>query len=69
LQVPAFFVHGTRDGFGTIAEMESAVALVPARTKLLPIEGAGHELITRSNRDELIQRVTSEFLPFAHTVA
>ncbi len=34
LQVPALFVHGVRDGFGTIAEMESALSLIPARTEL-----------------------------------
>ena len=64
LQVPTFFVHGTRDGFGTIAEMECALKLVPTRTELLPVEGAGHELLTRSNREELIQQVTSRFLAF-----
>lgn len=69
LQVPALFVHGVRDGFGTIAEMESALALVPARTELLPVESAGHELLTRSNREELIRQVTSRFLSFTHTAA
>jgi hypothetical protein len=64
LQVPAFFVHGTRDGFGSISEMESALRLIPARTELLPVEGAGHELLTRKNREELIKQVTSRFLAF-----
>lgn len=64
LQVPVFFVHGTRDGFGTISEMESALTLVPARTELLSVERAGHELMTRNNREELIQQVTSRFLAF-----
>jgi hypothetical protein len=62
LQVPALFVHGTRDGFGTIAEMQSALSLIPARTVLEPITGAGHELLTRSNRESLIEQVTSRFL-------
>jgi len=44
LQVPALFLHGTRDPFGSIAEMESALALIPARHKLLPVEAAGHDL-------------------------
>src|SRR6202012_1813162 len=43
LQTPALFVHGARDGFGTIAELQSALSLIPARTELLPIAGAGHE--------------------------
>ena len=62
LQVPALFVHGSRDGFGTIAEMQSALSLIPARTDLLPITGAGHELLTKSNRESLIEQVTSRFI-------
>jgi len=44
LKTRAVFVHGTRDGFGTIAEMEQALALVPAKTRLISVEGAGHDL-------------------------
>jgi predicted alpha/beta-hydrolase family hydrolase len=62
LQVPAMFVHGSRDGFGTIAEMQSALSLIPARTDLLPITGAGHELLTKSNRESVIEQVTSRFI-------
>jgi uncharacterized protein len=62
LQVPALFVHGTRDGFGTIAEMQSALSLIPAQTELLPIPGAGHELLTKGNREPLIKEVTSRFM-------
>ena len=62
LQVPALFVHGMRDGFGTIAEMESALNLIPARTDLLPIPGAGHELLTKTNRDALLEEVVARFL-------
>ena len=66
LEVPAMFVHGSRDGFGTIAEMQSALSLIPARTDLLEITGAGHELLTKSNRESLIERVTSSFSTFTH---
>jgi uncharacterized protein len=69
LQVPALFVHGVRDGFGTIAEMESALNLIPARTGLLPVVAAGHELMTRSNRDVLREQVTSKFAAFTHPTA
>ena len=62
LHTPALFVHGTRDGFGTISEMQSALNLIPARTDLLPIAGAGHELLTKSNREALIEEVVSRFL-------
>jgi predicted alpha/beta-hydrolase family hydrolase len=44
IEVPVMFVSGTRDPFGTIDEIESARRLIPARTLLLPVEGAGHDL-------------------------
>ena len=44
LRSPALFVHGTRDTFGTIEEMEAALKLIPARKKLIPIEGGKHGL-------------------------
>ena len=44
VRTPALFVHGTRDPFGSIAEIEQALKMIPAKTKLLPIEGAGHDL-------------------------
>ena len=45
LHTPALFVHGTRDPFGSIAEMESALKLIPARVELEIIEGAPHGLL------------------------
>lgn len=44
LETPALFVHGTRDPFGSIAEMNQAIALIPAESAMLEVEGAGHEL-------------------------
>lgn len=44
IQVPTLFVEGTRDPFGTIEEIESARKLIPAKTELLTVEGAGHDL-------------------------
>jgi len=44
LRTPALFIQGTRDPFASIAEMEQALKMIPARTKLVPIEGAGHDL-------------------------
>lgn len=65
LQTPVLFVHGTRDGFGTLAEMEAALALIPARKELLAIPSAGHELMTKANRDELPAIVATKFCAFA----
>jgi predicted alpha/beta-hydrolase family hydrolase len=64
LQTPAFFVHGTRDGFGSIDEMIPALKLIPERAELLPIAGAGHELMTKRNRDELPKTVLDAFRSF-----
>jgi len=44
LQIPALFVHGSRDPFGSLDEMRAALDLIPARTQLIAIEGAGHDL-------------------------
>jgi len=44
LRTPTLFVHGTRDPFGSIAELEQAIKMIPEKTKLLPVEGAGHDL-------------------------
>lgn len=65
LEVPALFVHGARDGFGSIDEMTAALRLIPARTELLPVTGAGHELLTKRNRDELSKTVVEAFRSFA----
>jgi uncharacterized protein len=44
LRTPALFVHGTRDPFGSLEEMRTGLNLIAARTTLLPVEGAGHDL-------------------------
>jgi hypothetical protein len=44
LRVPALFVSGTKDEFGTIAELEVAITAIPAATRLIAIDGAGHDL-------------------------
>jgi len=61
LRTPVLFVHGTRDGFGRIEEMTAAQSLIPARTQLLPVEQAGHELITPRNRIQLPDTIVSAF--------
>jgi uncharacterized protein len=44
LRTPALFVHGTSDPFGSVEELREAIALIPARTDLVAVEGAGHDL-------------------------
>jgi len=51
LRTPAFFAHGSRDPFGSLDEMRSAIAVIPARTELMALEGAPHGLSPRSAAD------------------
>jgi uncharacterized protein len=44
LRTPSLFVHGTRDPFGTVEEITKALQLIPAKTELMKVEGAGHDL-------------------------
>jgi uncharacterized protein len=44
LHTPTLFVQGTRDSFGSIEEIQRALKMIPAKTKLLTVEGAGHDL-------------------------
>jgi uncharacterized protein len=69
LQIPALFVHGTRDGFGSVDEMAAALTLIPARTELQPVAGAGHELLNKKNRDQLPGMIVEVFQSFAGKMA
>jgi len=64
LRTPALFVHGTRDGFGSIEEIRSALELIPTRTDLLIIERAGHELISVRTRDDVARSIVQAFWQF-----
>src|SRR5512141_671196 len=44
LRTPALFVHGPRDPFASSEELRAAVALIPALTRIVEVEGAGHGL-------------------------
>jgi predicted alpha/beta-hydrolase family hydrolase len=64
LRTPTLFVHGTRDPFGSIAELEQAMKMIPAKTKLVAIEGAGHDLgfKGRAKQEELPDLILSELV-------
>jgi len=64
LQVPALFVSGEGDGFGTRAELDVALRMIPGRTELMMVAGAGHELMSKKNSEELPGRVVERFLQF-----
>jgi predicted alpha/beta-hydrolase family hydrolase len=44
ITVPTVFTHGTSDPFGTPAELRDAAALISAPTKVVEINGARHDL-------------------------
>ncbi len=44
LRTSSLFVHGTRDPFGNIEEISKALQLIPAKTELMTVESAGHDL-------------------------
>jgi predicted alpha/beta-hydrolase family hydrolase len=44
LRTPALFVHGTKDPYGSPEELRLAIAAISARTDLMAVEGAGHDL-------------------------
>ena len=60
LKTPALFVHGVKDPFASSEEMRSALPLIPARTRLLEVEGAGHDL-GRKHAD-LAPRIVEAFI-------
>lgn len=66
LQTPALFAQGTSDPFGSPQEIGSALTLIRAKTRLLLVEGAGHDLgfKGKARRDELPALVLAEFQRF-----
>ena len=64
LRTPTLFVHGTRDPFGSIEEIERAIKMIPAKTKLLAVEGAGHDLGFKGKKEDLPKQIVSAFRVF-----
>ncbi len=63
LRTPSLFVHGTRDPFGSEEEMTAALRLIPAKTELMRVEGAGHDLgfKGKAQAKELPQNIAARF--------
>lgn len=63
LDVPVLFAHGTRDPFGTIEELDAARKLIPGKTALLTVDGAGHDLgfKGKARNEELPAQILTEF--------
>ena len=68
LAKPAFFVHGTRDPFGSTEEMNSALKLISAPHALYEVDGAGHDLLSKKSLNELPARAVEEFRKFVKII-
>jgi len=66
LRTPSLFVHGTRDPFGSVQEMTKALQLMPAKTELMRVEGAGHDLgfKGKTEQEELPGKIVLRTLEF-----
>lgn len=61
---PVFFAHGTRDPFGSIAEMKAALKLLRAKHELATIEGAGHDLQLKKSVSGAAEEIARVFTAF-----
>ena len=57
LRVPCLFVSGTRDAFGTPAELEAAAATIPGPVEMVWVDGGDHGL--RRRDQEVADRVAA----------
>jgi predicted alpha/beta-hydrolase family hydrolase len=64
LQTPVLFVSGTRDAFGSIDELEATLKLIPARKKLVTIEGAAHGLSDKKKQAQWVALIIESFREF-----
>jgi uncharacterized protein len=66
VRTSSLFVHGTRDPFGTVEEMTKALQLIRAKTELMKVEGAGHDLgfKKRTEQKELPGKIVLRTLEF-----
>ena len=64
LAAPALFAHGSRDPFGSLEEIETARALIPSRTSLVAVTGAGHDLfrVPRRAAGDVAAEIVTAFL-------
>lgn len=61
LRTPALFVSGTKDAFGSVEELGTAIKLISARTQFVQIPDAGHSLVTKKNASSLPGTIVEAF--------
>jgi predicted alpha/beta-hydrolase family hydrolase len=64
LATPSLFVHGSRDPFGTLDEVQTALNRIPARTLLFAVERSGHELLPKTDSSQLPGQIVAAFQEF-----
>lgn len=64
LSTPAFFVHGSRDPFGSTEEMQAALKLLGSPHALREVANVGHELFPKTNGQALLEEIANEFARF-----
>ena len=66
LRTATLFISGTRDPFGSIPEIEKAIKMIPAKVKLVGVEGAGHDLGLKgkAKKEGLTEEILAEFNSF-----
>ncbi len=60
IRMPALFVHGSRDPFATIAELDAARATLAGRSSLICVDDVGHDL--GRGRTPFAERLADELL-------
>lgn len=64
LKIPSLFISGTRDAFGSMEELQAAIKLIPAKTKLVAVEGAAHGLNDKKRQAEIVKLAHTSFSEF-----
>jgi len=64
LATPSLFVHGSRDPFGALDEMQTALGLIPAPAMLFAVDRAGHDLLPKTESSQLPGQIVAAFHSF-----
>jgi len=69
IKTPTLFAHGSRDPFGSLDEIEAARGLIPARTGLVAVQGAAHDLfrVPRRAGADVAADIVKTFLAFVES--
>ncbi|HTT64686.1 MAG TPA: alpha/beta family hydrolase [Bryobacteraceae bacterium] len=69
LTMPALFVHGTRDPFGSVDELQDALGLMAGPHEIVAVNGTGHDLGGKGSAARVAGTVLDAFLRFRKSCA